>query len=88
MDYVRYIVSFAIAVAGAVLIALLCSCSSDIRDMGSEPEEQGTRTLVLPDGNGCTGKLRFTGGGYAAIHYNFHCDDGRIFVNLTNAEVK
>lgn len=47
-----------------------------------------SRTLTLPNGNGCTGKLRFTGGNYAAVHYNFLCDDGRIFFNIENAEVK
>ena len=74
----------------AVLVASLISgCGSpEIQDIGGEPSNQGTKTLVLPDGRGCTGKLRYTGGGYAAIHYNFQCDDGRTFVSITNAEIK
>lgn len=49
---------------------------------------QGIKTLTLPDGRGCEGTLHFTGGGYAAIHYNFHCTDGRMFVGLENAEIE
>lgn len=73
----------------ALFLMFACTgCSVKYEDMGGELEEQGKRTLVLPDGRGCTGKLRYTGGGYAAVHYNFNCDDGRIYVNLTNAEVE
>ena len=73
----------------AVLVAsMLSGCGRDIQSMGGEPSNQGTKTLVLPDGRGCVGKLRYTGGGYAAVHYNFQCDDGRTFVSITNAEIK
>ena len=71
-----------------IVTALLTGCSVKYDEMGGEPTDQGTRLLILPDGNGCTGKLRYTGGGYAAVHYNFNCDDGRVFINITNAEVQ
>lgn len=77
-----------VVMAVLVCLALTGCVSRDIQNMGGEPTNQGTRTLILPDGRGCEGKLRFTGGGYASIHYNFQCDDGRLFVNLTNAEIK
>ena len=69
----------------------LCACDGFVGrgadvDMGDNPDK--TRTLTLPDGRGCTGKLKFTGGGYAAVHYNFFCNDGRIFFNIVNAEVR
>lgn len=85
---IRYIMSLLLVAVGALLIFALSGCSVKYEDMGGELDEQGKRTLVLPDGRGCTGKLRYTGGGYAAVHYNFNCDDGRIYVNLTNAEVE
>ena len=74
----------------AIVAFTLCACDgfshgADV-NIGDNPDK--TRTLRLPDGRGCTGKLKFTGGGYAAVHYNFFCNDGRIFFNIENAEVR
>lgn len=55
---------------------------------GNDPTHQDIKTLVLPDGRSCEGTLHFTGGGYASVHYNFYCTDGRMFVGLENAEVR
>lgn len=68
----------------------LCACDGfgHGADLKIDDNTDKTRTLTLPDGKGCTGKIKFTGGGYAAVHYNFLCNDGRIFFNIENAEVR
>ena len=67
----------------------LVACEHDHTvQVGGDIAPKGIKTLVLPDGRGCEGELHFTGGGYASVHYNFHCTDGRMFVGLENAEIK
>lgn len=69
----------------------LCACKGSVvpgKDSSLDDSLDKTRVLTLPNGKGCTGKIRYTGGGYAAVHYNFLCNDGRIFFNIENAEVR
>jgi hypothetical protein len=69
------------------LVFVACEHDRTVQ-VGGDIAPQGIKTLVLPDGRGCEGTLHYTGGGYASVHYNFHCKDGRMFVGLENAEVK
>ena len=78
-------------IAIASVAFALCACKGGVvpgKDTSFDDSLDKTRTLTLPNGKGCTGKIRYTGGGYAAVHYNFLCDDGRIFFNIENAEVR
>lgn len=77
-------------IAIASIAFALCACDGfgHGADLKIDDNPDKVRTLTLPNGKGCTGKLKFTGGGYAAVHYNFICNDGRIFFNIENAEVR
>lgn len=39
--------------------------------------------VTLPDGRSCIGKIHYSGKGRT----DFHCDNGVIFVNVTNANL-
>lgn len=77
-----------IAIASVAFTLCACGGFGHGSDFKFDDNPDKTRRLTLPDGRGCTGKLKFTGGGYAAVHYNFLCNDGRIFFNIENAEVR
>lgn len=72
------------AILVGVLVALFAGCG-DCRPENSPSKQM---TLTLQDGRGCVGTLKRTGGGYAEVGYYFECADGRMFVNLSNAELK
>ena len=70
----------------ASVAVVLYTCSDGVvtgKDTSFDNSLDKARVLTLPDGRGCTGKIR-----YAAVHYNFLCNDGRIFFNIENAEVR
>lgn len=60
------------AVLVAVLILLFAGC-----DCGSKWR------VTLPDGRSCVGTVHYSGKGRT----DFHCDNGVVFVNITNANM-
>lgn len=60
------------AVLVAVLILLFAGC-----DCNSKWK------VTLPDGRSCVGTVHYSGKGRT----DFHCDDGTIYMNVTNARI-